>query len=161
MCVTPEDIGFDLQKFCFRLGHSAADTFAKLQHAYGNSVFSRTRFFWFKAFSEGRESIKDEPRSGSKGYPLQDCLFTQVQRKVPPTQRGLSQEFSSTQKLFGGGQGKRVIGRKRGFEGDGRLGVCQKEFMHPQESFLSYPTHQDLLTTPQRSLFSGVEEKNG
>ncbi|KAJ8959689.1 hypothetical protein NQ318_021880 [Aromia moschata] len=39
-----------------------------------------------------------------------------------------------------------VKGRKRRFEEDGRLGVCQKEFlpMCPQESFLSHPTHQDL-----------------
>ncbi|KAJ8935747.1 hypothetical protein NQ318_000573, partial [Aromia moschata] len=51
--------------FCFRLGHSATDTFAKLQHAYGDSVFSRAQVFrWLKALSEGRESIEDKPRSG-------------------------------------------------------------------------------------------------
>ncbi|GFU54563.1 protein GVQW3 [Trichonephila clavipes] len=33
--------------------------------AYGDSVLSRAQVFrWFKAFSEGRESIEDEPRSG-------------------------------------------------------------------------------------------------
>ncbi|KAJ8947423.1 hypothetical protein NQ318_009629 [Aromia moschata] len=38
-----------------RFGHSATDTFAKLQHTYGYSVFSRAQVFrWFKAFSEGR-----------------------------------------------------------------------------------------------------------
>ncbi|GFW29983.1 uncharacterized protein TNCV_1593011 [Trichonephila clavipes] len=37
----------------------------KLQQAYGDNVLSRTQVFrWFKAFSEGRESIEDEPRSG-------------------------------------------------------------------------------------------------
>ncbi|KAJ8955820.1 hypothetical protein NQ318_005363 [Aromia moschata] len=52
-------------QFCFRVGHSATDTFAKLQHAYGNSVFLRAHIFQrFKAFSEGRELIQDEPRSG-------------------------------------------------------------------------------------------------
>ncbi|KAJ8945329.1 hypothetical protein NQ318_009724 [Aromia moschata] len=40
------------------------------------------------------------------------------------------------------GQKQRVMGRKRGFEGVGRLGVCQKEFVHPQESFLSHLTYQ-------------------
>ncbi|KAJ8936284.1 hypothetical protein NQ318_004739 [Aromia moschata] len=41
-------------RFCFRLGHSATNTFAKLQHAYRDSVFSRAQVFrWFKAFSEG------------------------------------------------------------------------------------------------------------
>ncbi|GFX82691.1 protein GVQW3 [Trichonephila clavipes] len=52
-------------KFCFRLGHNATETFSKLQQAYGDSVLSRTQVFqWFKAFSEGRESIEDETRSG-------------------------------------------------------------------------------------------------
>ncbi|GFU95467.1 uncharacterized protein TNCV_4788021 [Trichonephila clavipes] len=52
-------------KFCFRHGHNATETFAKLQQAYGNSVLSKAQVFrWFNAFSEGRESIEDEPRSG-------------------------------------------------------------------------------------------------
>ena len=33
--------------------------------AYGEHTLSRSQVFkWYKAFSEGRESIKDEPRSG-------------------------------------------------------------------------------------------------
>ncbi|GFX20730.1 protein GVQW3 [Trichonephila clavipes] len=52
-------------KFCFRLGHNATETFAKFQQAYGDNVLSRAQVFRrFKAFSEGRESIEDEPRSG-------------------------------------------------------------------------------------------------
>ncbi|GFX89540.1 protein GVQW3 [Trichonephila clavipes] len=52
-------------KFCFRLGHNATETFAKLQQAYADSVLSRAQVFQsFKAFLEGRESIEDEPRSG-------------------------------------------------------------------------------------------------
>ncbi|GFV75464.1 HTH_48 domain-containing protein [Trichonephila clavipes] len=51
-------------KFCFRLGHNATETFAKHQQAYQDSVLSRARVFrWFNAFSEGRESIEDEPLS--------------------------------------------------------------------------------------------------
>ncbi|GFX12656.1 HTH_48 domain-containing protein [Trichonephila clavipes] len=46
-----------------RLGRNATKAFAKLQQAYGDSVFSRAHVFrWCKAFSEGRESIEDEPR---------------------------------------------------------------------------------------------------
>ncbi|GFX36293.1 HTH_48 domain-containing protein [Trichonephila clavipes] len=53
-------------KFCFRLGHNAMETFAKLQQAYKDSVLSRAQVFrWFKAFSEGRESIEHEPHNGS------------------------------------------------------------------------------------------------
>ncbi|XP_066261786.1 protein GVQW3-like [Euwallacea similis] len=52
-------------RFCFRLGHSATETFAKLQKAYGDSVLSRAQVFrWFKAFSKGRGTIEDESRSG-------------------------------------------------------------------------------------------------
>ncbi|GFW05786.1 HTH_48 domain-containing protein [Trichonephila clavipes] len=52
-------------KFCFRLGHNATETFSKPQQAYGDSLLSRAQVFrWLKAFSEGRESIEDEPRSG-------------------------------------------------------------------------------------------------
>ncbi|GFU85095.1 protein GVQW3 [Trichonephila clavipes] len=52
-------------KFCFRLGHNTTETFAKLQQTYGDSVLLRALVFrWFKAFSEGRVSIEDEPRSG-------------------------------------------------------------------------------------------------
>ncbi|GFT27998.1 protein GVQW3 [Trichonephila clavipes] len=52
-------------KFCFRLGHNATETFAKLQKAYADSVLSRAQVFrWLKAFSEGIESIEDEPISG-------------------------------------------------------------------------------------------------
>ncbi|GFX16250.1 protein GVQW3 [Trichonephila clavipes] len=48
-----------------RLRHNATETVGKLQQAYGDSVLSRAQVFrWFKAFSEGRESIENEPRSG-------------------------------------------------------------------------------------------------
>ncbi|KAJ8944408.1 hypothetical protein NQ318_023181 [Aromia moschata] len=42
------DINFEQRcaiRFCFRLGHSATDTFAKLQHAYEDSVFSKAQVF--------------------------------------------------------------------------------------------------------------------
>ncbi|KAL4113850.1 hypothetical protein QTP88_017411 [Uroleucon formosanum] len=52
-------------RFCFKLGHSTTETFQKLQQAYGESVLSRAQVFrWFKTFSEGREAIEDELRSG-------------------------------------------------------------------------------------------------
>ncbi|KAJ8949536.1 hypothetical protein NQ318_005098 [Aromia moschata] len=61
------DVNFEQRRairFCFRLGHSATDTFARRQHSYGDSVFSSAQVFrWFKAFSEGRlRSIDEEPR---------------------------------------------------------------------------------------------------
>ncbi|GFT39377.1 HTH_48 domain-containing protein [Trichonephila clavipes] len=64
-------------KFCFRLGHNATETFAKLQQACGDSVLSRAQVFrWFKAFLEGRESIEESPQGTSfwdTGKHSNDC----------------------------------------------------------------------------------------
>jgi len=52
-------------KFCVKLCETGIETFNKLKQAYGEHALSRSKLFkWYKAFSEGRESIKDEPRSG-------------------------------------------------------------------------------------------------
>jgi len=52
-------------KFCGKLGETGTETFNKLKEAYGEHALLRSQVFkWFKAFSEGRESIEDEPRSG-------------------------------------------------------------------------------------------------
>ena len=52
-------------KFCVKLGETGIEIFNKLKHAYGEHALSRSQVFnWFKAFSEGRKSIKHEPRSG-------------------------------------------------------------------------------------------------
>jgi len=51
-------------KFCLKLGYQIK-TLAKLQQAYGDAVLSRAQVFkWFKTFSESRESVEDEFRSG-------------------------------------------------------------------------------------------------
>ena len=52
-------------KFCVKLGETGIETFNKLKQAYREHALSRSQVFeWYKAFSEGRESIKDEPRPG-------------------------------------------------------------------------------------------------
>jgi len=52
-------------KFCIKLGEIGIETFHKLKQAYGEHALSRSQVFkWYKAYSEGRETIKDEPRSG-------------------------------------------------------------------------------------------------
>ncbi|XP_073976419.1 uncharacterized protein isoform X1 [Rhodnius prolixus] len=52
-------------RFYFRSGHSATEALGKLRQDYGDIALSRAQVFrWFKAFSEGREVIGDDPRSG-------------------------------------------------------------------------------------------------
>jgi len=44
-------------KFCFRLNHTASETYEKLKQTYGESALPRaTVFRWFKEFKEGRVS---------------------------------------------------------------------------------------------------------
>ena len=69
LCVTEmEERNFEQRcaiKFCVKLGETGIETFNKLKQTYGEHALSRSQVFkWYKAFSEGRESIKDEPRSG-------------------------------------------------------------------------------------------------
>jgi len=51
--------------FCVKLGDSATTTHGKLQQAFGDDAMSRAQAFrWHKVFSEGRNIIEDEQRSG-------------------------------------------------------------------------------------------------
>ena len=64
MCVTEmEERNFKQRcaiKFCVQLGETGIETFNKQKQAYGEHDLSRSQVFkWFKAFLEGRKSIKD------------------------------------------------------------------------------------------------------
>jgi len=69
VCVTEmEERNFEQRcaiKFCVTLGETGIETFNKLKQAYGEHALSRSQVFkWYRAFSEGCESINDEPCSG-------------------------------------------------------------------------------------------------
>jgi len=52
-------------KFCCRVDFSATKAVELIQRAYGDAALSRTTIFeWHKRFREGRESVKDDGRSG-------------------------------------------------------------------------------------------------
>jgi hypothetical protein len=52
-------------KFCVKLGETGIETFNKMKQAYREHALLRSKVFkWYTAFSEGRESITDKPRSG-------------------------------------------------------------------------------------------------
>ncbi|GBO18995.1 Putative uncharacterized protein FLJ37770 [Araneus ventricosus] len=49
-------------KFCFKLGRTATETHEMLVKA--DAVSKKCAFEWFKRFRDGKEDVKDEPRSG-------------------------------------------------------------------------------------------------
>ena len=52
-------------KFCCKVNFSATKTVELIQKAYGDATLSQTTIFeWHKRFREGRESVKDDERSG-------------------------------------------------------------------------------------------------
>ena len=69
VCVTEmEERNFEQRcaiKFCVKLGETGIETFNELKQAYVEHALSRSQVSkWYKAFSKGRESITDKPRSG-------------------------------------------------------------------------------------------------
>jgi transposase-like protein len=59
-----EECNFE-QRHAVKFGEIGIEIFSKLKQAYGKHDLSRSQVFkWYKAFSEGHESIKDEPCSG-------------------------------------------------------------------------------------------------
>ena len=52
-------------KFLVRLGKTPTEAFKLLQKVYEDTTMSRTRIFeCHRKFREGRENMKDDPRSG-------------------------------------------------------------------------------------------------
>ena len=54
-------------KFYVKLGKNMPEIKEDLQKVYGDSRFTNSCFHkWFHQFSDGRKSVKDDPRSGRK-----------------------------------------------------------------------------------------------
>ncbi|GBM79162.1 Putative uncharacterized protein FLJ37770 [Araneus ventricosus] len=52
-------------RFCFKLGKTATETHKILMKVYGvDAVSKKCVSEWFKRFRDGKEDVKDEPRSG-------------------------------------------------------------------------------------------------
>ena len=52
-------------KFCFKVGKNATETYVMIQTAFRSFCMNRASVFeWYKKFTEGRESMRDDERCG-------------------------------------------------------------------------------------------------
>ncbi|GBN89060.1 Putative uncharacterized protein FLJ37770 [Araneus ventricosus] len=72
-------------KFCFKLGKPATETHGMLVKVYGvDAVSKKCVFEWFKRFRDGKEDVKDEPRSGR---PPISTTPDNIERMLPDDRR--------------------------------------------------------------------------
>jgi transposase len=70
-------------KFCCEIVFSATKALKLIQKAYGDAALSRTTILeWHKRFREGRESVKDDERSGRPTTSLSDDNISTVDKMV-------------------------------------------------------------------------------
>ncbi|XP_067949962.1 protein GVQW3-like [Watersipora subatra] len=75
-------------KFCVQLQHSATETYSKIQQAYGDTALSRAQVFrWFKAFSEGKDSVEDDTRLGRPSSVHNDANVERIRELVHSDRR--------------------------------------------------------------------------
>ena len=75
-------------KFCVKLNKKATEPYEKLKRVYGEHVISRAQVFgWHEVFSDGRESVEDEPRSGRPCTSKTDENVTKVRALVRSDRR--------------------------------------------------------------------------
>ncbi|GBM60878.1 hypothetical protein AVEN_49639-1 [Araneus ventricosus] len=77
-------------KFCFKLCKTATVTHEMLVKVYGvDAVSKKCVFEWFKHFRDGKEDVKDEPRSGRPPTSTTPDSIERV-RRMPADDRRLS-----------------------------------------------------------------------
>ena len=88
------------EKFCFKLGKNATETYGMLQTGFGSSCMNRASVFeWHKRFKEGNESVRDDERCGrSKDVNTPELIGQRVRVRV-------------TMLRFQGSSGRDPVGR--------------------------------------------------
>ena len=71
-------------KFCFKIEKNATEMYGMLQTAFRSSLMNVASVFeWHKRFKEGRESVRDDERSGrSKKVNTPDLIGQRVRVRV-------------------------------------------------------------------------------
>ena len=74
-------------KFCFKLGKNATETYEMFHTAFGASCMNRASVFeWHKRLKEGRESLRDDERCGrSKEVNTPELIGQSVRVRVRAT----------------------------------------------------------------------------
>ncbi|GBM11175.1 Putative uncharacterized protein FLJ37770 [Araneus ventricosus] len=72
-------------KFCFKLGRTATETHEILVKV--DAVSKKCVFEWFKRFRDGKEDVKDEPRSGRPPTSTTPDNIEQVRRMLADDRR--------------------------------------------------------------------------
>ena len=84
-------------KFCCKVDFSATKTVELIQKAYGDAALSLTTIFeWHKWFREGRESVKDDERSGPPTTSQTDDNIAAVNKMVKEDRNMTSRLIADT-----------------------------------------------------------------
>ena len=84
-------------KFCCIVDFSATKTVELIQNAYGDAALSRTTILeWHKRFREGRESVKDDERSGRPTTSRTDYNIAAVNKMVKEDRKITSRLIADT-----------------------------------------------------------------
>jgi histone-lysine N-methyltransferase SETMAR len=84
-------------QFCCKGDFSATKTVELIQKAYSDAALSQTTIFeWHKRFREGRESVKDDERSGWPTTSQTDDNITAVNKMVKENRKVMSRLIADT-----------------------------------------------------------------
>ena len=84
-------------RFCCKVDFSATKAVEPIQKAYGDAALSRTTIFeWHKRFREGRESVKDDERSGRPTTSRTDDNIAAVDKMVKEDRKVTSRLIADT-----------------------------------------------------------------
>ena len=84
-------------KFCCKVDFLATKAVELIQKAYGDAALSRTtRFEWHKRFQEGRESVKDDKRTGRPTTSRTDDNIAAVDKMVKADRKVTSRLIADT-----------------------------------------------------------------
>ena len=82
-------------KFYVKLGKSLSEIKADLEKVYGESALKKSGICkWIGRFREGRDTVKDDPKSGHPSTSVTDKIIVDVQQHVKQDRRVTVREIA-------------------------------------------------------------------